>query len=366
MTTDMEQLVDEVWSSSLRRISSKEAPATRPSLGDEIDLYVPQERTLLLLEANPVLGSLVYNSSYASASRNAYVIMRKLNMPPDYFWEFEFWPRERAFDTLERVINRVFAAIMNQNREGLLALRDVDAEHSRFVISFAECAECAGISAATSICYYHSAMFAGIIAAMVNKEMDGYETECQATGSDACVFQIGARDDAEIAARLSDYLAPTRPEVRMDERLKSCLSGDPPRGMGNMVGIAYYQLLITNSIMTNPTLFSQSSFDVGLDYGTRLAGVLAAFYKDDQVEVIGKYYSQLRHLDVRAVEKGEDVEIVLSECAELTPALQKKELLGFLFGELQGLVSALLKQKMVHRESRFEDSDLRVRLSPEV
>jgi len=206
----MEQLVDEVWSSSLRKISSKEVPAARPSLGDDIDLYVPQERTLLLLEANPVLGSLVYNSSYASASRNAYVIMRKLNMPPDYFWEFEFWPRERAFDTLEKVINRVFVAIMNQNREGLLTLKDVDAEHTRFVISFGDCAECAGVGAATNICYYHAAMFAGIIAALVNKEMDGYETECQATGDDACVFQIGARDDPEIAARLSEYLAPGR------------------------------------------------------------------------------------------------------------------------------------------------------------
>jgi hypothetical protein len=29
--------------------------------------------------------------------------MRRLGMPPDYFWKFEYWTDERAFETLGKV-----------------------------------------------------------------------------------------------------------------------------------------------------------------------------------------------------------------------------------------------------------------------
>jgi len=82
--------------------------------------------------------------------------------------------------------------------------------------------------------------------------------------------------------------------------------------------------------------------------------------------VIKKYYEQLRYLDIIMIEVGENIDIVLAECAETAAILQKKELLGFLFGELQGLVSKLLNKRMVYKESWFEDNNLKVRLSPQV
>ena len=63
MDTEMEKLSDELWNLSLSRISKKEQPAVRPSLGDDVDLYVAQTRTLLLLEANPNFAPLLYQSS---------------------------------------------------------------------------------------------------------------------------------------------------------------------------------------------------------------------------------------------------------------------------------------------------------------
>lgn len=60
------------------------------------------------------------------------------------------------------------------------------------------------------------------------------------------------------------------------------------------------------------------------------------------------------------------MDIVLGECAEVAATLKSKELLGFLFGELQGLVSHLINRRMVYTESWFEDTALRVRLSPQV
>lgn len=366
MTVEMEKLIDDVWNSFLNRISKKELSTARPSLGDYIDFYVPQGRILLLLEANPAIASLIYNSSYASANRNAYVIMRKLKMPADYFWKFEYWPKERAFSTLQRVINRVFSAIMDENKEGSLDLEDVDAERMRFTLSFKDCAECAGIIADRYICYYHAAMFAGIIAALMNKDMDGFETACLAKGDSNCIFQIGRRDDPEISVKTSDYLLPSKIEIRLDERLNNCLRGHLLRGIGNLVYIGYYQLMLTNCVISNPALFSSSSFDVGVEYGTKLSPIITDFYQESQVEVIKKYYNQLRYLDVIMIEVGENIDIVLAECAETAAILKKKELLGFLFGELQGLVSKLLNKRMVYKESWFEDNNLRVRLSPQV
>ena len=366
MDIEIEKLIDSVWNSSLTRITKKELPATRPSLGDDIDLFVPQERALLLLENNPALASLIYNASYLSANRNAYIIMRKLNMPADYFWKFEFWPHERAFDTLQRVINRVFSAMMHQHGEGILTLKDVDADKMRFIIQFDDCVECAGISATRPICYYHAAVFSGIIAALMNKDMEGFETECRTQGHDACIFLIGKKDDPEISTGTSDYLTATKLEIGMQDRLKECLSGAPLRGIGNLVNIAYSQLLNANSLVTNPKLLSSPSFDVGVERGTKLASMIADFYKDNKLDVIKKYFNQLRHLEIEFVETEPDIVILVTECAEISAELQNIELLGFLQGELQGLISSLLNKKIVIKESHVEDGKLRMILSPEV
>ncbi|MBI4216783.1 MAG: hypothetical protein HY687_05275 [Chloroflexi bacterium] len=362
----MEKLIDEVWSLALQRISKKEPPTARPSLGDDIDLYVPQTRALLLMEANPAVASLIYHASYEAANRNAYVILRKLGMPADYFWKFEYWPQERAFEALGKVLNRVFAAMLGQSKEGRLELVEVNAERLRFTVAFADCAECAGVTAGRGLCCFHAAMFAGIIAAAMNKDMDGFETACSAQGDATCTFLIGKRDEPEIGVGVSDYLAPKALELIMADRLNRCLQGHPLRSLGNLVNIGYYQALVTNCVITNPKLFSMSSFNVGVECGAKTAAVITEFYQEHQVEVIKRYYGQLRHLDVRAIAVGDNVDIVLGECAEVAATLKSKELLGFLFGELQGLVSHLINRRMVYTESWFEDTALRVRLSPQV
>ena len=372
MVSETDKLVDEAWDSLLARLAKKEPGPVRPCLGDDIDLYVPQAMTLLLLESNPSVASLIYKSCCASANRNVYAIMKKLGMPADYFWKFEYWPRERAFEMLKRVINRVFSAMMNQNKEGMLDLQDVDVEHMRFTVSFKDCVECAGIVAEKGICYYHAATFAGIVSALINRELDGFEAKCHAQKDDACIFVIGERDDPEISARMSEFLAPTKIQTRIDERLDVCLHGNPLRSIGNLVNIWYYRLLITNSLMTDPTL-AASSFDLGVKYGTRLASVIVDFYQDSQLSVIKKCYNQLRQLDVTTMEVGDGVDpvlgygvdIVLAECADAEAALKRKELLDFICGEFQGLVSRLLNRNLVCKESSFEGGKLRVRLFPQ-
>lgn len=362
----MEKLIDEVWNLSLNKISKKEATVVRSSLGDDIDLIVPQTKTLLLLEANPTVISNTYNSSYVSANRNAHLIMKTLGMPADYFWKFEYWPRERAFATLRRVVNRVFSTMMNQNKEGGLDISDINIEPMRFTVTFKDCAECAGITAEKGFCYYHAATFSGIIAALLNKDMSGFEAKCQAKGDDACIFLIGKKDDPEISAKVSDYLIPTKVASKIDERLNNCLQGHSLRGLGNLVDITYYQLIVANCVANNAELFASASLKAGIDYGTKLAPIIADFFQDNQLSVIRKYYNQLRQLNVTAIEVGADIDIILTEHPLLATVVKRKELLSFLFGELQGLVSKLLDQKMVYQESWLENSTLRVRLSPQV
>lgn len=361
----MEKFIDSVWALSLERIAKKgTAGALRSSLGDDIDIYIPQIHTIMLLQANPEIASFIYKSAYTSANRNTYTVMKKLGMPPDYFWKFEYWPKERAYDTLKRVINRVFTAMMNLNKEGSLDLTNVDVEKLRLTIAFKDCAECAGVAAAKGICYYHAATFAGIIGALIGKDMDAFETECHAPNGAACVFLIGKRDDPEMAAGLGEYLVP--PEFTgVDKRLADCLSGNSLRSQGNLVNIGYYQLMLTNILASNPEMLAAASFEAGVEHGKRMAPVIAEFFGANDLDVIGKYYCRLHHLTVRGVAVGDGVDITLSEIAEVAAALRKQELLEFLFGELQGLVSSLLESNMVYRESHLDGNDLAVRLSPQ-
>ncbi len=364
MATEMDKLIDDAWNSLLARLAKKELGQVRPSLGDDIDLFVPQAMTLLLLESNPGVASLLYKSSYTSANRNVYAIMKKLGMPADYFWKFEYWLKQRAFDTMRRVVNKVFSAMISLNREGGLDVLDVDVERIRFTLTFKECAECAGIAARRGICYYHAGTFAGIIASLINARLDSFELDCSSKGDAACVFLAGRSEDPEIKAGLADYLSPGRIETRTVERLNGVLQGQPRRSSGNLVDLGYYHLMITNSLVTDPERLSLLSFDTGAAYGAGIAPVIAGFYHDSGAEVMRKYYRQLYQLDVKTVDTGADIVVVLAECAETAAPLQSKQLISFLLGELQGLLSNLLDRKVVFKDCWFEDSGLRVRLSP--
>jgi predicted hydrocarbon binding protein len=365
MDTELDKLTDEVWQSSLARIAKKELPVVRPFLGDDIDLYVPQTRTLLMVEDNPAIASSIYNPARVSASRNVFIIMKKLGMPADYFWKFEYWVRDRAYDTLRKVINKVFSSMMNMNKEGILDLQDVDIDRMRLTVIFKDCVECAGVVAEKGICYYHAGTFAGIMSALLNKDLDAFETTCHAKGDGACTFIIGKKDDPEISSIMSNYLLITKIETQIPERVNTCLQGDAARGMGNLVNVGYYYSILANSLIANPAEVSSSGFDTGVDFGTRLAPIITAFYKDNQIDVIKKYYAQLHHIDIKMIEVGENVEITMAECAEAATMLKSKELLTFLFGELQGLVSQFLNRKMVYQESAFENGNVRIRLSPQ-
>lgn len=354
---DINVLVDEIWATFLDKLEKRVVQVARSELGDEVNLYVPQTRILLPIYANPRFLISIYTSSYLVARRNAYTIMRKLGMPPDYFWKFDSWTDERAFEVLSKVTNRIFREIMRINKEGILSVENVSVELEaiKIILNLEDCVECSGIEANHPICYYHAGTFTGIISGLLGKELDGYETRCCATGGEKCEFLIVNRGGEE----LEKYLNPGKIEFSLHKRLKDVLEEKILRGLGNEVNLRYYQLVEISGIITNPKMFSTSSYEVGIEYGKRLISFLEKYYakkEEELFDAILQYYSLLKHLRIE-IKEGFD-EIRAKEVAEISGIAKKEEFLGFLFGELEGVLSALTKEKVVYAGNTFEGDDL--------
>ncbi|MDY6966063.1 MAG: 4-vinyl reductase [Halobacteriota archaeon] len=354
-TDKIGSIIDEIWMGYIKRLMKKEITPIRPSIGDEIDLSVPQIKTLLLAISNPLFPTSIYTSSHISACRNAHLIMRRLGMPPDYFWKFEYWTNERAFETLGKVTNRIFAEMMNISNEGHLSLKNVSIDPKKLGIEleFEECAECYSLEIDKPVCYYHAGLFAGILSSLVGKELDAYETDCHAIGSKSCIFLITQKEDEREA--LEDYLSAPG-GLSIENMLKRTLDRKTARSMGNDVGLRYYQLLALNSIATNPKMIGRSSYEVGGKYGKKLASFLKEYYAvDDLTDAIPGHYKALKQMSIKDICDGR---VCAQEVAEISELPKDDNILGFLFGELEGIISEISMEKLEYADNQVEGGEL--------
>ena len=360
----MDRVVDQAWTSLLASVMKKR-DVLRPEIGDEIDLYVPQSRLLSLVESNPAIARLLYLSAQSSARRNAYNIVRKLGMPADYFWKFEYWPKARALTTLGQIVKRVFSSMMAQAKEGNLEIVELDVDPLRISINFGNCVECAGIGGLKyGICYYHAGIFSGILSGLINRDFDSFETDCCACGDESCRFIIGDKEDDYIKTGHDTYISP--PEVRVDlaSRLEKSLNNLPVRAFGNLVDVNYHQLAMASTLLTDPRRFASTNFEVGSQLGRNLASILAGFYGHEGLQNMSDYYSQLGEFCIEVKGDKPQLELVIRECAESVGPIKIMEMISFLSGELQGLTSELTKTEMILKESRFEDDKLLLTFMP--
>ncbi len=355
----MDTVVDQAWASLLARVIKKRGKL-RAEMGDEVDLFLPQSRLLSLTGSDPALARLLYSSAQVSARRNAYAIVRRLGMPPDYFWKFEFWPKGRAFTTLEKLVAKVFSSLMNEAKEGNLKITDLDVDPLRISIDFVECAECAGITGLNhAICYYHAGAFSGIVSGLINRDLDGFETECRARGDKSCHFILGDRTDEQIKRGHETFISAAEVSPNLISRLQDCLHNLPVRTvLGNQVDINYLQLVMASTLLTDPKLRAATHFEVGAELGRKLAPALASYLGGEGVENIGDYYSRLAELRVEIRQSKPQLQMVVKDCAELAGDIKVTEMTSFLSGELQGLASELAKTEMVLQESRYEGEQL--------
>ena len=354
----MEQIIDQAWTSLLASVMKKR-DILRPEIGDEVDLYLPQSRLLSLVESNPAIARLLYLSAQSSARRNAANIVKKLGMPADYFWKFEYWPKARAFTTLEKLVKRVFSSMMAQAKEGNLEITELDVEPLRISLNFTGCVECAGIvGLKNAICYYHAGVLSGILSGLINRDLDSFETDCTARGNESCRFIVGDKGDESIKTGHNAYLS--APEIKTDlaARLKTSLNNLPARALGNLVDVSYYQLVMASILLADPPRLAATNLAIGSQLGRQLAPVIAGFYGHEGLQNMSDYYAQLRELHIEVKGDKPQLELVIRGCAESIGDIKIMEMMSFLFGELQALVSELTKTEMILKESRFEGDNI--------
>jgi KaiC/GvpD/RAD55 family RecA-like ATPase len=170
----------------------------------------------------------IYTISHHNAQRSTRIFTKSANMPKDMFWKFNFWSKEKALAVLGEIADKIFSEMMRVNERSSIKLVDADPQNSKFTLNFSDCDECRGLTNLKSgACSYHAGVFAGLFSSLLGQEFDAYETGCRATGNDTCVFALGPRQNADVAASLSKYLNPpassTETEVLyfMDKSLKT-------------------------------------------------------------------------------------------------------------------------------------------------
>lgn len=359
----IDKIIDQAWASLLASLLKKR-DVVRPEMGEEINLFIPQSRLLSLACSNPGICKLIYQAAQTSARRNANLIVRKLGIPPDYFWKFDFWPKARAFTNLSKIVNKIFSSMMSQAKEGNFEILDLDFDPFRISTNFSDCVECAGISGfQQGICYYHAGAFSGIISGLINRDLDGFETSCRARGGSSCAMTLGDRADEFIEAGTERYLSPIDMNTDLASRLEKTFLNLPVRALlGSQVNINYLKLVLANALLADPNL---SHFTVGTELGRKLAPILSKFYKNEGLQKISDYYSQLNEFKLHIKENNATLELMIKECAESAGDLKVIEMPSFTLGELQGLISKFSKSEMGLRESRFEDDKLLLTFSPE-
>ena len=362
----MDRIVDQAWASLLAS-AMKKRDTLRPEMGDEIDLYLPQSRLLSLTASNAQSPGLLYLAAQSSAERNARSIVKKLGMPADYFWKFEYWPKARALTNLGQIVKRVFSSMMTQAKEGNLEIVELNIDPLSIIINFDGCVECAGISGLTrGLCYYHAGTFSGILSGLISRALDSFETECCVVGNQSCHFIVGDKDNEYIKTQHAAYLSPTEIRADLTSRLENSLRHQPARTIGNLVDINYYRLVIASTLLADPERSASTNFEVGDQLGRKLASVLTKFYGQEGLQNMRDYYSQLG--EFRAELKGDEVqlEMVITECAESIGPVKIMEMMSFLFGELQGLTSELTKRDVILKEHRFEGEKLLLTFTPKI
>ena len=360
-----ERVVDQVWSRALDKIVKASAVATaRPGLGDEIDLFVPQAVTTSLLGANPAFARLLYSSGDISAKRNAYFMIRRLGMPADFFWKFDYWDDDRAFTTLKKVMDRIFASLMSRHKAGLLELRSVDVQRSRFEVSFGGCVECSGLASSQPICFFHGGVFSGILDAMLDRDFDAVEEECAAAGGITCRFNIGLRTDRAIAAPLDAWMSsPASNVIDGARRARVSLEGQRTRDIGNLVDIGYYQLLLASSLLPNLEMLTKACFGAGQEIGRVVAPLLRQKFRGNHAAVISEFYSYLRYMKIEVVDAVGAINVRVEEAPETLGPLANTTLVPFLCGELESLLSALTETPVRYQSNEHGADGLLVRFT---
>jgi hypothetical protein len=282
-------------------------------------------------------------------------------MPADFFWKFDQWSKERAFSTLSRVMERVFAALMARHNAGLLKLESVNVERGHFEVSFDSCAECQGASASRPACFFHAGTFAGIMAAMLNRRMEAVELTCEAVGGGPCRFLIGDEADRRLSAQSEAALEGKALELRVSRGKDGAAGQD---GVAGLVALSYYQLLLASAFLPNLAVLEDACMSAGRRIGKNLATLLDG--GSDPAGQISRLYSELRYMSVDVREANGGITVTATGAPETLGPMRDAALVPFICGELESLLSALTGRKSAFAGVERQGENLLLRFAPEV
>ena len=358
-TVDHDRVVDLVWARSLEKIIKGDGPPPiRESIGDDIDVFVPQIATGLLLSGNPAFARVLYSAAFGAAKRNSFFAMRRLGMPSDFFWKFDMWSDDKAQSTISKVVERIFRALLHSGRQGLLEFKNVNVPATRFRVDFADCAECHGVDAENAACYFHAGTFAGIFSAMLDRDLECAEIECSAAGAEQCSFIIGLPDDREVGVPLERNMENIAVSIDQPKRMQAGHDSGGDSGR-RLVDIGYYQLLLSSAIAGNLGAFEGACFKTGVAVGQELAADLASRSGGANEHTIQSIYQDLRYLDLTIESSAIEVIVRTIGTPESVGSLADASFVPFLAGELQRLlVAAGYEVKFSRTEKRTDGLDL--------
>jgi predicted hydrocarbon binding protein len=363
--SNADNIVDQVWSTALDKITKPaNAAVDRPSLGDQIELAAAQAGTATLLASVPSFNKMLYNSGYAASARNTYLILRRLGMPADFFWKYEQWNSQRALDTLDKIVSKVFTTMLSKQHVGTLKLTSADPLTNRFEVTFDSCAECSGLHSHDPMCFFHAGSFAGMLAAMLDHEFDAWEIECVASGADACRFEIGERADRQAQVSWGRWADNFTYEFAPAARFAASLDGDSIRELGESVDVGYYQMLLASTILTNLEVVERSCLDAGRSLGAKLADTVRDRFGANPLDAIPAFYKHLHYASLTVSENASGFRVVVGEAPEHLGVLESSALVPFLSGELEGMLSALSGRDLDLGTTDIDGHDLILSYAP--
>jgi hypothetical protein len=346
-----ENTVDEIWSKALDKIMKADTPSQdRPELGGELDLAVAQAGSNALLSSIPAFTKMLYSGGYNAAARNTYLVLRRLGMPSDFFWKFGYWDGKRPYETLDKVISRVFTALMSKQKMGELKLVAAHPETATFEIAFENCAECAGLTSSAPMCFFHGGLSAT-------------EEECVASGGERCRFVIRSSDDRSSVLAFDQWCSGFECDFKPEERFNASLNNQLVRPNGNMVDIHYYQMLLASAFLSNIDLIERACFEAGQAIGTALVPTVRERFGLDPSIALPKFYKSLSYANVSLnPSSGSNFDVTISEAPEHFGALERSSLVPLLSGEIEALISGLVGYPMNCESSDVNQQDLVLRM----
>jgi predicted hydrocarbon binding protein len=159
---------------------------TRPKLGNHVDIYSFQERTLGALVLSPSMGPVLFEAGKKvaiEAGKQAIAIVSQLSNYRSFAKAANL--EEATHSTEYPLLQHIYES----TGSGLLKMTHFEKD-KQIVFEVRECAECyATGNIGRAICYYLGGDLAGALESSLNRQVGFIESKCVAIGDPLCEFR---------------------------------------------------------------------------------------------------------------------------------------------------------------------------------